>query len=125
MGAVAMKISRRTFVQTASTLPFGVASAFAQSGPLPIVFVHGNGDTAGLWITTFWRFESNGYPRDLLHAVDLRYPQAQSVDGVVMPGRSSSADVMKQLAEEVAVVKKRTGAAKVVLVAQSRGGAFA
>lgn len=117
-----MKISRRTFVQTASTLPFGVASAFAQSGPLPIVFVHGNGDTAGLWITTFWRFESNGYPRDLLHAVDLRYPQAQSVDGVVMPGRSSSADVMKQLAEEVAVVKKRTGAAKVVLVAQSRGG---
>jgi hypothetical protein len=27
---------------------------------LPVLFVHGNGDTAGLWITTIWRFESNG-----------------------------------------------------------------
>ena len=23
----------------------------------PIVFVHGNGDTAALWTTTLWRFE--------------------------------------------------------------------
>jgi len=46
----------------------------------PVVFVHGNGNTAGLWITTMWRFECNGYPRELLHAVDLRYPTARSVD---------------------------------------------
>lgn len=26
-----------------------------------ILFVHGNGDTAALWHTTMWRFESNGY----------------------------------------------------------------
>ena len=43
-------------------------------GPLdgpPIVFVHGNGDTAALWTTTIWRFESNGWPRERLHAIDL------------------------------------------------------
>ena len=89
---------------------------------LPIVFVHGNGDTASLWITTIWRFESNGYPHELLHAVDLRYPLARNVDNQPQPGRSSAADVMRQLAQEVDSVRQRIGAAKVVLVAQSRGG---
>ena len=37
----------------------------------PIVFVHGNGDTAALWMTTIWRFETNGWPRERLFAVDL------------------------------------------------------
>ena len=46
----------------------------------PIVFVHGNGDTAGLWMTTIWRFESNGWPRDRLHAIDLPYPLARDDD---------------------------------------------
>lgn len=96
--------------------------ARAQETLLPIVFVHGNRDTAGLWITTLWRFESNGYPRDLLHAIDLRHPQARAVDGQPQPGRSSSDDVMRQLAEEVAAVRQRTRAEKVILVAQSRGG---
>lgn len=90
--------------------------------PLPIVFVHGNGDTAGLWITTIWRFESNGYPADLLHAVDLRHPQARDRDDTPQAGRSSAAEVMQQLADEVAAVRRRTGADKVILVAQSRGG---
>lgn len=98
------------------------SSLLAQTGAEPIVFVHGNGDTAALWITTIWRFESNDYPRELLHAVDLSNPAAQSVDGTPMPGRSSTLDVMRQLSEEVATVKRRTGAAKVVLVANSRGG---
>jgi triacylglycerol lipase len=89
---------------------------------LPILFVHGNGDTAGLWITTIWRFESNGYPRELLHAVDLRYPQARSVDDESQAGRSSASDVMGQLAEEVERVRQRTGSDKVFLIAQSRGG---
>lgn len=98
------------------------ARAQAVEPQLPIVFVHGNGDTAGLWITTIWRFESNGYPRELLHAVDLRYPSARSVDDKPQVGRSSASDVMLQLAEEVEGVRRRTGADKVVLVAQSRGG---
>lgn len=88
---------------------------------LPIVFVHGNGDTAGLWITTLWRFESNGYPRELMHAVDLRHPLARSNNDKPQAGRSSTDDVMKQLAEEVAEVRQRTGAEKVVLVGNSRG----
>ena len=88
----------------------------------PVVFVHGNGDTAGLWITTFWRFESNAYPRDRLFALDLRYPQASAVWDQPQPGRSTAREVMEQLAAEVARVKARTGAGKVILVAQSRGG---
>ena len=32
----------------------------------PIVFVHGNGDSAALWHTTVWRWESNGWPADRL-----------------------------------------------------------
>ena len=120
-----MTVTRRHLLEltgaaaVSATLP---RIAHAQDKPTPIVFVHGNGDTAGLWITTLWRFESNGYPRDVMHAVDLRNPNAQSVDGTPMPGRSSSADVMKQLSEEVAAVKARTGASKVILIANSRGG---
>jgi pimeloyl-ACP methyl ester carboxylesterase len=96
--------------------------ARAAEPALPIVFVHGNGDTAGLWITTIWRFESNGYPRDRLTAVDLHNPTARTVEDKPQAGRSSAADVMQQLAGEVARVRQRTGAEKVVLVAQSRGG---
>ncbi len=91
----------------------------AADRPLPIIFVHGNGDTAGLWITTLWRFESNDYPRELLTALDLRYPLARSVDDKPEAGRSSTADVMRQLADEVAAVRQRTGAEKIILVAQA------
>jgi triacylglycerol lipase len=106
---------------TSAGLTIGSA-AYAADKPLPIVFVHGNGDTAGLWITTIWRFESNGYPRSLMDAIDLRYPSARTRDDTPQAGRSSSDDVMHQLADEVAVVEKRLHAPKVVLVAQSRGG---
>ncbi|MBK5104446.1 MAG: twin-arginine translocation pathway signal [Burkholderiales bacterium] len=93
----------------------------ADSAP-PIVFVHGNGDTAALWHTTQWRFESNGYERKLLHAVDLSYPLARSVDTKAELFRSSTAEQMAELAREVAQVRKRTGREKVVLVGSSRGG---
>jgi triacylglycerol lipase len=59
---------------------WAVGSIHAAETARPIVFVHGNGDTAALWITTMWRFESNGYPHELLHAVDLHYPTARTVD---------------------------------------------
>lgn len=118
------RFTRRTVLQSAAAtaVVFGAAPAFAQDRPLPIVFVHGNGDTAGLWITTLWRFESNGYPRDLMHAIDLKYPQARAVDATPQAGRSSTDDVMRQVADAVADVRRRTGAAKVILIAQSRGG---
>jgi|KBSSwiStaDraftv2_1062776.scaffolds.fasta_scaffold02602_11 pimeloyl-ACP methyl ester carboxylesterase len=88
----------------------------------PIVFVHGNGDTAGLWIATIWRFESNGWPRDRLHAIDLTYPLARDDDAKEQPGRSSIAEFTSHLAAEVKKVLAATGAAKVALVGLSRGG---
>lgn len=88
----------------------------------PIVFVHGNGDSAALWQTTIWRFESNGWPRERLHAIDLPYPNARSDDQKAEPGRSSTAEHMAFLKSEVEKVLQATGARQVVLVANSRGG---
>jgi len=87
----------------------------------PIVFVHGNGDTAALWHTTAWRFESNGYDRKLLHAVDFTNPLARSEDAKPQPLRSSTADQMAELAREVAEVRRLTGRDKVALIGSSRG----
>ncbi|MBL0728501.1 alpha/beta fold hydrolase [Piscinibacter sp. HJYY11] len=88
----------------------------------PIVFVHGNGDTAALWTTTLWRFESNGWPRDRLHAIDLPYPLARDTDSKPQEGRTSTTEHMQYLSAEVEKVLKATGASQVVLVGNSRGG---
>ncbi len=118
------EIGRRGFllIPLAAGLAAGTARAEDAAGPAPIVFVHGNGDTAGLWLTTLWRFESNGTPRERMFALDLRYPTARTRDDTPQAGRSSTADVMQQLAAEVSRVRRLTGAPKVILVAQSRGG---
>jgi pimeloyl-ACP methyl ester carboxylesterase len=88
----------------------------------PIVFVHGNGDTAALWMTTLWRFESNGWPSDRLVAIDMPYPLSRDVDTTPQDGRSSTAESMAFLAIEVERVLRKTGARRVVLIANSRGG---
>jgi len=88
----------------------------------PIVFVHGNGDSASIWHATLWRFESNGWPRERLFALDAPYPLARSDDAKPQEGRSGTAEHRQQLAAEVERVRKLTGAAKVVLVGSSRGG---
>lgn len=92
------------------------------SGPPPIVFVHGNGDSAALWTTTVWRFESNGWPRERLHAIDLPYPLARDAYDKPQDGRTSAAEHMTFLAGEVDKVLKSTGARQVVLIGNSRGG---
>jgi triacylglycerol esterase/lipase EstA (alpha/beta hydrolase family) len=76
----------------------------------PIVFVHGNGDSAALWLTTLWRFESQGWPRDRLDAIDLPYPLARDDDTVAQAGRSSAAEQAQVLASTVDRVLARTGA---------------
>ncbi|MBP7063503.1 alpha/beta fold hydrolase [Ferrovibrio sp.] len=119
--------TRRGFLLGASalgTLPLlGCAAAPpAAPPPTPIVFVHGNGDTAALWHTILWRFESNGFPRDRLAAIDFRYPLARNADDKEQALRSSSTEARQELAAFVADVKRRTGAEKVALVASSRGG---
>jgi triacylglycerol lipase len=48
-----------------------------------------------------WRFESNGWPRTRLHAIDMPYPLARDDDGKAQPGRSSTAEHMAYLKAEV------------------------
>jgi pimeloyl-ACP methyl ester carboxylesterase len=98
-----------------------LAPVGAAAERLPIVFVHGNGDSKAVWTTTLWRFESNGYPRNRLFAVELERPTATDVYNVPQPGRSTAVDVRRQLARFVQTVRARTGARKVVLVGNSRG----
>ena len=96
-------------------------NASAADSP-PIVFVHGNGDTAALWHTTLWRFESNGWPRERLHAIDMPYPLARDDDGKPQDGRTSTSEAMQYLSAEVDKVLKATGARRLVLYGNSRGG---
>jgi len=118
-----LTIRRRVLLGTAAGL---LLAACTTKGPLPapppIVFVHGNGDTAALWMPTVWRFESNGWPRARLHAIHMPLPAARDDDGVPQAGRSSADDHARLLADEVSQLLARTGAKQVVLVGNSRGG---
>ncbi|HXD41698.1 MAG TPA: alpha/beta fold hydrolase [Ramlibacter sp.] len=124
--------TRRLFLGlvTSAMLAAGCATAPSpslQAGPPstefpPIVFVHGNGDSASIWQTTIWRFESNGWPRSRLHAIDLPYPLARDDDTKAQPGRTSTAQHMAYLKSEVEKVLTGTGARQIVLVGNSRGG---
>ena len=117
--------TRRHLIATgmaASLLAACNTMPFSPSERPPIVFMHGNGDSAALWQTTIWRFESNGWPRDRLFALDQPMPLARDNDTVAQPGRTSTAESMAFLQAEVDRVLKQTGAGKVVLVGNSRGG---
>ncbi len=102
--------------------PAQAAPAPAKTLPPPIVFVHGNGDSAALWTTTLWRFESNGWPRERLHALDLPYPLARDADDKPQPGRTSAQEHMQALSALVEQVIATSGAPQVVLIGNSRGG---
>jgi triacylglycerol lipase len=118
-------ISRRLILLGAAAAALLGACAtgpVANTAQPPIVFVHGNGDAAAVWTTTIWRFESNGWPRERLHAIDLPYPLSREDDGKPQDGRTSTAEHMQYLSAEVDKLLKATGAAKVVLMGNSRGG---
>ena len=105
-----------------STSPTASApSPTANASQPPILFVHGNGDSSALWITTIWRFESNGYPRERLSAIDITAPNARDDDAVPQPNRTSTSEAKDQLATKVDEVLAHTKAPKIVLVANSRG----
>jgi pimeloyl-ACP methyl ester carboxylesterase len=126
-----MRISRRTVLKGVGTLPLAagnfVFSAFAQTPPVapsaaevpPMLFVHGNGDHAALWMTTLWRMESNGIPRNRMFAINFTDPLARTDDKVPQPNRSSTEDQRRELGE---AMQRRTGASRVALVGNSRGG---
>ena len=131
-----MSLSRRTILKGAGALPLGLPlaagsfrAAFAQGTPAvsapeipPILFVHGNGDHAALWMTTLWRMETNGVARDRLCAINFTDPLARTDDTKPEPNRSSTEDNRRELADAVKALKRRTGASKLALVANSRGG---
>jgi triacylglycerol lipase len=115
--------SRRLFLAVSAALvAAGCANIPNTQQHPPIVFVHGNGDSASIWQHTLWRFESNGWPRERLHAIDVPYPLARDDDTRPQPGRTSTAEHMAHLKAEVEKVLRRTGATQVVLFANSRGG---
>src|ERR1700692_2038002 len=129
-----MSISRRTILKGATILPvvansFGFRAA-AQTGSAdpgttevaPVLFVHGNGDHAAVWITTMWRMESNGVPRDRMFAINFTDPLARTDDAVPQPSRSSTEDARRELGAALKELKRRTGASRVALVGNSRGG---
>jgi pimeloyl-ACP methyl ester carboxylesterase len=115
-------IARRSLLALSVLAAAGCASSPSLQEAPPVVFVHGNGDSASIWQTTIWRFESNGWPRDRLHAIDVPLPLARDDDTRAQPGRSSTAEHMAYLKSEVEKVLARTGARQVVLVGNSRGG---
>jgi pimeloyl-ACP methyl ester carboxylesterase len=126
-----MSLSRRTLLKTAGTLPLLAAnlpwpalaqSASAASPTPPILFVHGNGDHAALWITTLWRMESNGIARDRMFAINFTDPLARNDDAVAQANRSSTEDQRRELGEAIKALKEKTGASRVALVGNSRGG---
>src|SRR6202158_2541327 len=129
-----MPISRRTVLKGVGTLPLAAGnfgfSAFAQAPPAapsatevpPVLFVHGNGEQAPLWITTLWRMESNGVPRGRMFAINYTDPLARTDDTKPEPNKSSTEDQRRELADAIKELKRRTGASRVALVGSSRGG---
>jgi Lipase C-terminal domain len=128
-----MTTSRRTILKGAAILPlvvgnFGFAAAAQTSAAAPgaemppMLFVHGNGDQASLWMTTLWRMESNGVPRDRMSAINFSNPLARADDSKPEPNKSSTEDQRRELKEAIDELKHRTGAARVALVGNSRGG---
>jgi hypothetical protein len=117
-----MNLARRSLLLGAAAALAAPRLARAQDAPPPILMVHGNGDHAALWLTTLWRFEANGWPRDRLMAVNMPDPLARANDAVAQPHRSSSAEQTQRLAAFVAELRARTGAPRVALIGNSRGG---
>lgn len=99
----------------------GIAMTAHSAEHPPIVFVHGDSDTAGLWMVQIWRFESNGYPRDRLFPVDIPHPSARGDDEKAEQNRSSTKDAARAVAAKVDEALAKSKASKVVLIANSRG----
>jgi len=129
-----MKLTRRTILKGAGALPlltsgFGLparaqTAQAASVGPEipPILFVHGNSDHAALWITTLWRMESNAVARERMFAINFTDPLARADDNVAQENHSSTEQQRRELADAIVELKRRTGAPRVALVGNSRGG---
>jgi pimeloyl-ACP methyl ester carboxylesterase len=117
-----MNLARRSLLLGAAAALAVPRTLRAQAALPPILMVHGNGDHAALWLTTLWRFEANGWPRERLMAVNMPDPLARANDAVAQENRSSSAEQTQRLAAFVTELRARTGAPRVALIGNSRGG---
>ncbi len=129
-----MRISRRTILKGAGALPLAVGNfgfvALAQTTQAapsaseipPVLFVHGNGDHAALWIAALWRMESNGVSRERMFAINFTDPLARADDTKAEPNKSSTEDQRRELGVAIQELKRRSGASRVALVGNSRGG---
>lgn len=88
---------------------FGAATpSAAQTAPDPILFIHGFSGSAGNWNTMISRFQAAGYPSDRLYAITVS-------------STASNASNANAVANAVATLRSRTGAARVDIVAHSMG----
>ncbi|MEF2553367.1 hypothetical protein VQ042_18715 [Aurantimonas sp. A2-1-M11] len=97
-----------------------VAAAANDAVP-PIVFVHGDSDSASFWMPVLWRFETNGVPASHLFAVDIDHPAARLDDRIAQDNRSSTQDAAREVADAVDQALAATDADQVAIVAHSRG----
>ena len=117
-----MDITRLAILTFLVFLSIGVNSAVAADTPRPILFVHGSGDSAALWYTTIWRFESNGYDPSLLFGIDFTHPRARSDDTKPQENRSSTVDQLRELSAKIGEILSKTKQKQLILVGSSRGG---
>src|SRR5947209_17612897 len=66
--------------------------------------------------------ESTGISKDRMFAINFADPLARTDDTVAQPNRSSTEDQRRELGEAIKELKRRTGAGRVALVGNSRGG---
>lgn len=90
-----------------------------RSGVPPVVFLHGDGESAAYWQDMVWRFESNGWPRERLLA--LQQPLAHVGDVNGQAGRSFEAEQLALLTSEVQTILAQTGEKQLVLIGHGRG----
>jgi pimeloyl-ACP methyl ester carboxylesterase len=121
-GRAISAIVRQALLVFMGLLAMGAGIVPASGNSTPILFVHGNGDSAALWHTTLWRFGSNGYDPSLLFAIDFTHPRARTDDTKPQENRSGTADQLRELGAKVNEILARTGRQQMILVGSSRGG---
>ena len=117
-----MSLPRRVAIASIVLFFLWLSTAVAAETLQPILFVPGSGDSAALWYTTIWRFESNRYASSLLFAIDFTHPRARSDDTKPQENRSGTADQLKELRDKIDGILSKTAHKQIILVGSSRGG---
>jgi pimeloyl-ACP methyl ester carboxylesterase len=121
-GPERVALTRRALLAFVSAVAIGGGRTARAAGDPPILFVHGDSDSAVIFDTVLWRFESNGWDPKRLFTVNFSHPVGVRDYSKPNPNRSTFDEEMKELAARVAEVLAETGEDKLILVAHSRGG---